>query len=640
MNEVLIGTAGHIDHGKTTLVRTLTGINTDRLKEEQSRGITIDIGFAHCQLGDFRVGFIDVPGHERFVKNMLAGIGGIQVVALVIAADESVMPQTREHFDICKLLGLKRGLVVLTKKGAVEQDLLPLVEEEVADLVSGSFLEDAPIVAVDSVSGDGITELRAELTGLLTRMREEGLLESRSEHVFRMPVDRVFSIRGFGTVVTGTPSGGSVRRDSAITAYPAGVTGKVRGVEIFGETAPEARAGQRTALNLSGLERHELTRGMVLSSEPYLEPSYIFDVSVQLIEKTPPLQHRAPIRLHHGSAEAVGRLYLLGRDRLKPGSEGLGQVRLDQPLVAFPGERFILRRYSPMTTIGGGLILDNRPAKHRRRDLDSILPQLEQLAAAFKDGVPWPVLLESIARRRGTQGLTLRDLVSATGLQPAHLSDLVDSSGDLCRNSQDPSLVFHQSVVTASREGIVAFLTGFHDTHPLAAGAPQEEVKKRLLRHAPVALFQTLLRDLERDGLVKVRSGVVSLEGRRPELTDEEDELRMAILQQMAIQPLSPPTIAELERSMDQPADRVRSIFYFLLQGEELVKITDGYVVLPDQLGALADKIAAHFPGGQPFTVGEFKKIFDLSRKYAIPLLEHLDRQRVTRRQGDQRVVL
>ena len=641
MTDVLIGTAGHIDHGKTTLVGALTGINTDRLKEEQARGITIDIGFAHCDLDGFRVGFIDVPGHERFVKNMLAGIGGIQVAMLVVAADESIMPQTREHFEICRLLNLRQGLIILTKKSLVEEELLSLVAEEVAELVQGSFLESAPVVAVDSVTGDGLDELRGELARLLHQLSDQGKLQPPSSQIFRLPIDRVFSIRGFGTVVTGTPVGGSLQRDAPVTTYPGGEAGKVRGVEIFGEAAARTEAGQRTALNLSGLERGQLQRGMVLSSESDLTPTHMFDVRLRLIEEAAALKHRAPIRLHQGTAEAVGRVYLLDAQQLAPGGIALAQLRLDQPLIAFPGERFVLRRYSPSETIGGGMILDNRPAKHRSRELGELLPRLYEIGAELEATSPsHDALVEMLVGRESVKGLTLRQLVAATALRPEVLRQLVEGSEKFLVLDQDPILVFGSSVIEQVRRSVLEFLEQFHDSNPLAVGASQQELKKRLLRHAPPILFQEVLQHLEQNNEIEVQSGVVALRGRTPSLSASDQVVRTAILDGMARRPLAPPSLEQLLGSLEHPAERVRSIYYFLLQAGELVRITDSYVLLPDQLHQLTDQIVLEFPKGTSFTVAQFKDVFQVSRKYAIPLLEHLDRQRVTRRQGDQRVVL
>src|SRR5918999_1795344 len=363
MKQVVMGTAGHIDHGKTQLIKTLTGIDTDRLKEEKERGITIDLGFAHLRFADdTEVGVIDVPGHERFVRNMLAGVGGIDLVMLVIAADEGVMPQTREHLAICQLLRIKDGLVALTKTDLVDEDWLELVSEDTREFLKGTFLEGKPIVPVSAKTGQGIDDLRRGLQTLVARVPPKQL-----EGKFRLPVDRVFTIRGFGTVVTGTLFSGTIRVEDRIEIYPKGIEAKIRGIQVHNASVAEAVAGQRTAINLQGIDKVELGRGDVLGHPGEFASTFMLDAVLQHLADAPrPLRHRARVRLHLGTSEIMGRVMLLDRDELAPGEEAYVQFRLESPAVALPRDRYVIRSYSPVQTIGGGILLEVQPRKHRR----------------------------------------------------------------------------------------------------------------------------------------------------------------------------------------------------------------------------------------------------------------------------------
>src|SRR5713226_5699350 len=373
---IIVGTAGHIDHGKTALVRALTGVDADRLPEEKRRGITIDIGFADLDLGEVRIGFVDVPGHERFVKNMLAGAHGIDVVALVIAADESVMPQTREHFDICRLLGVRQGLVVITKRDLVEEDLLQLVRAEAEALVSGSFLEDAPIIAVSSRTGEGIDGLKAALLVVGQQAPSRS-----SDFVTRLPIDRAFTMRGFGAVVTGTLIAGEISEGEELEMWPAGARVRVRGVQVHGAPVAWAFAGQRTAINLGGVEAAEIERGMTLTLPGRLRPTQIIDAQIQMLADAPrALRSRQRVRVHLGAAEVLGRVRVLeDGGEIKPGAIGFAQLRFELPVVGVLGDRFIIRSYSPSRTIGGGMILDAFAIKHRSRDVTAVRARLKTL---------------------------------------------------------------------------------------------------------------------------------------------------------------------------------------------------------------------------------------------------------------------
>ena len=643
MRDFIIGTAGHIDHGKTSLLKTLTGIDTDRLQEEKLRGITIDLGFAHMELGPYRLGFIDVPGHERFVKNMLAGVGGIQLVLLVVAADESVMPQTIEHFQICKLLEISAGIVVITKKDLVEPELLSLVEKEIQELVRGSFLEKAPVIAVDSLSGEGLSELREILWQELRRAEQEIPVSSPLNRVFRLPIDRVFSIRGFGTVVTGTPHTGQLKKGESISVYPSGKIGKVRGIEIFNQKAQLARAGQRTALNLTGLEKEDLKRGMVLCPSDALRPSHMFDALVHLVPNAPqPLKQRSPVRFHYGSAELIGRVHLLEEEQLHPGQAALVQLHLDSPAACCPKDHFILRRYSPMTTIGGGVILDNAPQKHLKKDLPQLLSELKKLTSKWEARSPTadPVLLEYFIKSKGYSGMVLSELVSRTGYTKAHLLDILKSLNTVALVPQEPFPVVFKAALKGLKNQLVDFLRSFHSSNPLAAGVPREELKRRFFDSAANSYFQFTLDLLEQERQIRASASTVSLYGKKVELSESQLKIREQIFQVLKQRWPQSPTLNEVLAELPGNKDKIREVYYFLLQAGELVRVSQDIVLSSGQIDFLKQELRKSFPSGEIFSVPEFKDLFQVSRKYAIPLLEFLDRERVTRRVGDKRLVL
>ncbi len=639
MQDLIIGTAGHIDHGKTTLLKALTGIDTDRLEEEKRRGITIDLGFASLELGDFRIGFIDVPGHERFVKNMLAGIGGIEFVFLVVAADESVMPQTVEHFRICQLLEIPRGMIVLTKKSLLDPELLPIVESEVRGLVAGSFLEKAPIAAVDSVSGEGLEELKATL---LSQLQQSSPRTGDAGHIFRMPIDRVFSKKGFGTVVTGTPYSGVLRRDAPIAVFPTGRSGKVRGIQIFGEAESEAKAGQRAALNLTGLEKSQLQRGMVLAPPGVLSPSHMLDAYLQVIAEAPaPLRPRSPIRFHQGSGEILGRVYPLSAPQLEAGEAGLVQLRLEQPAVACPLDHFILRRYSPMATIAGGILLDNSPSKHTRKSLPGHLPRLQRFVKALGDrSTIEKVLLHGFIEAAGPEGTDLNLLRARTGLRRESISKILDRVEDVILVRQDPPRAVLESQLLLLEERILEFLGEFHDRNPLSSGVSQEELKTRFLARAGSAYFQFILGRLAEKGRIEVTSGTISLGGVHIELDAEQKKIEAAILGLWGAESIRPRNLGAIEDKVDGSSAEVRRICYYLLEEGKLVRIAGDMVLSERGIDHLIATLRSAIPKGQGFGVGEFKALFGITRKYAIPLLEYLDRRKVTRRVADRRIVV
>lgn len=642
MREVIVGTAGHIDHGKTTLVKALTGIDTDRLKEEKRRGITIDIGFAHLEADGIRFGFIDVPGHQRFVKNMLCGVGGIDLVMLVVAADESVMPQTVEHFNICRLLGIERGIAVLTKKNSIEEELLDLVEEEIRDLGAGTFLAHAPIVAVDSLTGEGIDEVRRALAAVVGPPRRRFGFAPSEDFSFRMPVDRVFSIRGFGTVATGTPLTGTIAVEAPLHSYPGKAKCKVRGIEIFNGRSEAAAAGQRAALNLASVEKSELERGMVLASPATDCSSFLLDVEVSLLSDAPgPLRHRAPIRFHHGSAERIGRLHLFELDHLTPGEKALGQIRLDAPAACLVGDRFVLRRYSPMVTVGGGIILDPQPKKHLRRTFRAILPELRTLSASVQKGGREALadFLSYALRRAGPSGLQVGELAARSGLLIDRVQSLLAQMESVCPISQTPALAVSRASVDEAKKSVLDFLTRHHDQSPLSPGVPAEEVRRRTLPGRGTGCFPLVLEELIAGNEIEAAGGRLRLADRQASLDSAQEEIREQLMHRLEQGGLNPPTLDQLCRELPQPDDQIRSVFFYLLNQSHLVRVSNQIVLTTSNFDVIRRRLAESFPAGTAFSVAQFRDLFGISRKYAIPYLEYLDSTRVTLRMGDQRML-
>lgn len=640
MKDLIVGTAGHIDHGKTTLVRALTGMDTDRLKEEKRRGITIDIGFAHCALGDYRVGFIDVPGHERFVKNMLAGIGGIHLLLLVVDAEESVMPQTEEHFEICRLLNIPAGLIVITKIDGVDRELLGLVEEELRDLARGSFLEGSPVVAVDSLSGEGIDRLREAMLQQINGLEVRGLLDRDFGRIFRLPIDRVFTIKGFGTVVTGTPVSGEISRDQTLTVYPAGKRVKVRGIEIFNQHADRARAGQRTALNLAGADRSELERGMVLAAHPSLHPSQALDVVLRLLASSPdPIKAGSPVRFHIGSAELIGRVFPLAGSEIGRGEQAPAQIRLDAPTLAFPGDSFIIRRYSPAVTIGGGTVLDAHPSRHRKKELSTLLPTLRRLQLAFESqpGNTARALLRRLVERRDTAGADETYLISRSGWSRKALQETLPHVSGVEVVSLDPLLAVSAASLEETGEKLIEFLQTYHRRHPLSPGISKEELKRRFLNRASPPVFQHFLERLIGEGRLRADAGIVALAGREVRLTSKQESIRSEILRRFERAGLESPSLDELSRQSSFSEAEIREVFFYLVAGGELLRVHEDLYLSPSEIDRMKSRLRAELAEKPEFSVADFKEIFGLTRKYAIPLLEFLDREKVTRRAGEQR---
>ena len=623
MKNIIVGTAGHIDHGKTALVKALTGIDTDRLEEEKRRGISIDLGFAHLELSPgVQAGFVDVPGHERFVKNMLAGVGGIDLVLLVIAADESIKPQTREHFDICRLLGIRKGIVVLTKADLVDADVLELARLEADEFVAGSFLEGAPTVAVSSITGAGLDELRARLLELASVIPAKD-----SSRYFRLPIDRTFSMHGFGTVITGTLVSGSVARDQEVELAPAGRKLRVRGIQSHGRGADRALAGRRTAVNLVGIESSEIARGMVLTEPGRFHPVTRIDCALDLLASAKPLKHRAPVHFHSGTAEVPAEVRLLeGRETLAPGSRAWVRIVLREPQLLLPGDRFIIRMFSPVVTIGGGTVVDI--TGHRYRRADPVAARLRVLECGA------PEERVALLVRESKYGLGLGDLVAATGLLRAEIERAARSDTLVALEHPEFRLLDREWLRTTLTR-ITNLLRTFHQKNPLAAGLSKEELRSREMPGAPAFLLDAIL---ARAGGIVAEGETVRLATHKVVLKQEEEQASGAMEKVFLDAGLTVPPVSDvLAKTGFEPA-RARTLLQMLIRQGKLVKIGDELVFHRSALDALVAGLASR--KGRRITVPEFKDLAAVSRKYAIPLLEYLDRERVTRREGDERVVL
>ncbi len=619
MKNIIVGTAGHIDHGKTALVKALTGIDADRLEEEKRRGITIDLGFAHLDLTpSLRLGFVDVPGHERFVKNMLAGVGGIDLLLFAIAADESIKPQTREHFDICRLLGIRRGIVALTKADLVDDDILGLVRLEVEEMVAGSFLEGAPIVPVSAVTGAGLDALRRELARVAA-----GIGEKNAAGYLRLPIDRVFSVKGFGTVATGTLISGSVARDQDVEVYPAGRRLRVRGVQVHGSTAGCAVAGQRTAVNLADIETSDLARGDVLSEPGRFRAVNHLDCRLHLLPSAKPLKHRAPVHFHSGTAEIEAEVRLLeSATAMPPGTSAYVRLILRQAALLLPGDAFIIRMFSPVVTIGGGVVVDTGARRYRKGD--DVKARLDILSA------PDAAARIALLVREAPFGMGMADLVARTGMSQREI-EAAAAQAPLAALAQPQSWYVDRAWMQAERERIVRTVREFHRQTPLLPGIARQELRGG----APVFVLDALLADSKE---IAADGELVRARGHKLVLKEDEEQARGKIERAFDEAALAVPAVAEVLAKSGVEASRARSLLQILLREKRLVRISDDLVFHQTAIARLRELLGSH--KGQRFRVPEFKGWTGISRKYAIPLLEFLDREKITRREGDERVVL
>ncbi len=629
---LVVGTAGHIDHGKSSLVLALTGIDPDRLKEEKARGITSALGFAHTPIGSTRVAFVDGPGHERFVRTMRAGVGGIDCVLLIVAADESVMPQTREHFDICRLLRIPRGLVVMTKRDLADADTRELVRHDIAELVKGSFLDGADVVEVSAVTGEGLDALRAAIDAQAARVTHRPV-----DGAPRLPIDRAFSMKGFGTVVTGTLIAGRIAADEELAVLPDGVAVKVRGVQVHGKSATHAVAGQRTAINLGGIEVGEVSRGGTLARPGTLSVTRRVDAEIDLLPGAKPLKHGARVRVHHGTAEVLGRISIAGADTtVAPGAGALVRVRLEKPAALTRHDRFIIRAYSPPMTIGGGLVLDPAPTRPGIRSADG-----QASLARLRPGADDVAAIMAIIDASGLPGIDRRALMSRAGVAPGQVPAItkqLEGKGMVIAGDR----LVATAHLTRAGDALLERVTAFHKAEPMSEGWPREEAREKIFRRTDPAIFERVLQGLKARKAI-VGADRLALATHRVTVVGADAGVREAIIEAYRAGGLKPPDAAAVESAAKAPKPIVEKVTTLLLREKVLVRL-ETIVFHADALQQLKADVAglkAAAPGGRATVdVSAFKDRYGVTRKFAIPLLEYLDRERVTRRTGDVRLVL
>jgi selenocysteine-specific elongation factor len=632
----IIGTAGHVDHGKTALIRALTGTDTDRLKEEQERGMSIDLGFTSFRLPSGRLaGVIDVPGHERFLKNMLAGAGGIDVVILVIAADEGVMPQTTEHLEILQILQTQQGLVAITKADLVDADWLELVRDDIATALRGTFLEGAPMIPVSSVTGAGLKELTATLDRIADTVQGRSAVGP-----WRLPVDRVFTIGGFGTVVTGTLISGTVRTGDRAEILPARRETRVRGLQVHNAAAEMAEAGTRVAMNMAGVDLEDVERGDIVATPGAFAPTLALDARLNVLESCPrEVKNRSRVRLYVGTAEVLARLTLLDAEVLRPGGAGMVQLRLESATACAKGDRCVLRFYSPMQLIGGGAILDPNPAKHRRFDTAAI-----EALAVKEQGTPEELILQA-AERSWLTPLTPAQIAQQLGLPLEATRAQVDAlraSGQLVAPESDGKAVaegiLSAAAVGAAEARMLQALSEFHRAQPLRAGMSREELRSRLSRLMDSKGFNLVLTRLEKAGRVASQAGRVRHAEHTATFSPEQAQIAAHIEAELTRERFAPPAPEEiLGRAGSPPA--AREVWDALIDHGTVVRVAEGVFFHRTALDAVTQMVRDYLAREGKMTASAFRDLIGSSRKYAVPLLEYLDASRVTRRVGDERIL-
>ena len=631
MKQIILGTAGHIDHGKTSLIKAVTGTDTDRLKEEKERGITIELGFAALDLPSGQhLGIVDVPGHEKFVKNMVAGATGIDIVVMVIAADEGVMPQTREHMEICTLLGVQYGMVAVTKIDMVDEEWLELALEDIQDFVRRTFLEGAPIVTVSSVTGQGIPEFIEALDALAAKIPERPPTD-----LFRLPIDRVFTMKGFGTVITGTLISGRVQVGDTIMIYPSEITSKVRGVQIHNQSANEATAGVRTAINFQGLGKAAINRGEVLSNKGALMSSYMVDVSLRyLASNKKSLKNRTRVRFHTGTSEVLGNVILLDRDELSPGDDTVVQLRLDSPVSLVKDDRFVIRSYSPVFTIGGGKVLNPIPIKHKRLKPETVQGLKELGSRAPED------IIAFHTETSGYQGVSFSHLKIMSNLADKQLESALQgllSKKILIQVDKENRIFIHHSGFEKLKNDTRGQLADFHRANPLKPGMSKEELKTKFPPYLTAKLFNLTLAQMIKENEIVQVENTVHLASHAVSLGGKQADIKDKILDTYKKSGLQPPYFKELAKSLDADAKRARDVLMHLVDEGSIVKVKEDLYFHVKAINDLKSKLVAFLEDRGEIATPQFKEMTGVSRKYVIPLAEYFDSTNVTLRVNDVR---
>ncbi|UCD36431.1 MAG: selenocysteine-specific translation elongation factor [Nitrospiraceae bacterium] len=623
---VILGTAGHIDHGKSALVKALTGTDPDRLKEEKERGITIDLGFADLTYPDgLKVGIVDVPGHEKLIRNMLAGAGGIDIVLMVIAADEGIMPQSREHLDICNLLRVKQGIVVLTKSDLVDREWIELVKGEIANFVKGTFLEGAEVVPVSSKTGENIPVLKERIRTLARDVKPKS-----ESGIFRLPVDRVFTLRGFGTVVTGTAVSGKISLDNTVEILPGGIRTKVRGLQSHGRDIQTAYAGQRVAINLQGVAKEDIHRGDVVAVPETLRTTSFIDAEVEILRDSPigKLRSRSLVHFHTGTSELTGRVILYGKDEVKPGEKAFCQYRFTEPITVMAGDRYIIRRFSPLMTIGGGEILDVSPARRKREERMKDLEILEQ--GSLREKISVKVL------QSGLNGVTVEDIAGWIREDIPALQSQTDRLVNEARLVRCEGRLFHRGPVDEFFKTAQETLRAFHTTNPLQPGMTKEAIRA-VFRGVDHRVFEALLGQMKD---IAVERDIVRLKEFTIALSEDKKALKDRILAVLEQSEFQPPSKDELAKVVSVSPREAGELLKIMAAEKSLVRINDSLYIPAGSYARMMDGLKSFFSAKGEMTVGEFRDILKTSRKYALPFLEHLDSNRITLRVGEVRKFL
>jgi selenocysteine-specific elongation factor len=631
LKQLILGTAGHIDHGKTSLIKAVTGIDTDRLKEEKKRGITIELGFAYLELpSGQRLGVVDVPGHEKFVKNMVAGATGIDIVAMVVAADEGVMPQTREHMEICTLLGIEQGVLVLTKIDLVDEEWLALVIDDIRDFTGQTFLQNAPIVPVSAATGEGLPAFVKALDDIGSTIPERPPTD-----IFRLPVDRVFSMKGFGTVITGTLISGSLEVGESIMIYPSCITAKVRGIQAHNQSVNRAEAGMRTAVNFQGLEKDAVNRGDVLASVGALKPNYMLDVSIHYLKSNKkPLKNRARVRFHSGTTEVLGLIVLLEKDELVPGETTVAQLRLDKPVAVIGDDRFVIRSYSPVRTIGGGRVLNPIPKKQKRFQAEVVAGLKSLLDSSPEDKVSY------LVRESGYRGRSFSDIKIMTNLHGKILHNILGqllSKRLIVLVDKENQLYIHREAVAKLKNETIENLARYHKTNPLKAGIPKEELKSKFSAFVGPKLFHMLINEMTKSGEVVQTENLVRTASHKVFLGVEQKDTKNKLVDAYKSAGLTPPYFKDVCRTLDLDPLHAKDVLALLLDEGQITKVKEDLYFHTDAVEDLRKRLIDFLEANGEMTTPQFKEIAGVSRKYLIPLIEYFDTTNVTIRIGDIR---
>ncbi len=631
MKQIILGTAGHIDHGKTSLVKAVSGTDTDRLQEEKRRGITIELGFASIDLpSGLHIGVVDVPGHEKFVKNMVAGATGIDVVVMIIAADEGVMPQTREHMEICSLLGIRYGFVALTKTDMVDEEWLELVTEDVSDFMADTFLADSPIVPVSSVSRQGLDEFIQTLDRYCI-----ALPERTATGIFRLPIDRVFSMKGFGTVVTGTLVSGQISLGETVMVYPSGITTKVRGVQVHDQYVQTAEAGLRTAINFQGVDRYAVNRGDVLARPETLIPTYMIDVELKLLESNErPMKNRERVRFHIGTSQMPCHIVLLDREALEPGETALVQVRLEGPVVCVRDDKFVIRSYSPVRTLGGGRVLNPAPPKHKRFRKESI-ESIERLCQADAQS-----LIAAHIEMAGFEERSFAELKVLTSLGDKSLETSMAkllSARTIIQTERSQRRFVHQSTFENFRSDVTTRLSAYHKANPLKAGMPKGELRSKFADIETPRLFNQMLNLLIKTEEIEQTDDSVRLAGHQVTLQTDQTDLKEKILDIYAEKSLQPPYFKELVQTIGTDSAQTKNVLMHLVDEGRIIRVKEELFFHAEAISRLKSQLMDFLTENQDINPGQFKEMTGASRKYTIPLFEYFDSENITIRVGDVR---